>query len=189
MKCQWLLLSVIKKTTVLLPKKHSCLPVASPIYFICYQFLLCYVAYHNNFYWYRYRYLVFESIIYLFNYHADNNSDESSNKICNVGGTNSFKCFNKSLKNKNDNMKCAYVHLKDVKILMGRSRRMGFWRRLSYFLVQAWRSMTRMYCQGATESVHGFNSEFNWESPTARIVHIGDFCFLIFRKLKLSKKR
>lgn len=64
------------------------------------KFLLCSFAYHNNFYWYRNRYLVFESIIYFFNYHADKNGEESSNKICNVGGSNSFKCFDKSLKNK-----------------------------------------------------------------------------------------
>lgn len=103
---------------------------------------------------------MFESIVYFFNYHADKNGEESSNKICNVGGTNFFKCFNKSLKNKNDNIKHAHVHLKDVKILMRRSTCMGVWKRLSYFFVQAWRSLRIMYCQGATESVNGFNDEF-----------------------------
>lgn len=47
---------------------------------------------------------MFESIVYFFNYHADKNGEESGNKICNVGCTNSFKRFNESLKNKNDNM-------------------------------------------------------------------------------------
>lgn len=103
---------VCNKTTVLRLKKSSC----RPIHFICFQLLLCPFAYHNNFYWYRYRYLVFEPIIYFFNYHADKNGEESSNKICNVGGTDFFKCFNKSLQNKNDNIKpcllegCANTH-------------------------------------------------------------------------------
>lgn len=104
---------------------------------------------------------MFEPIIYFFNYHADKNGEESSSKICNVGGTNFFKCFNKSLKNKNDNIKHARVHLKDVKILMRRSRCTGFWRRQSYLFVEAWRSLRIPYCHRATESVNGFNGEFN----------------------------
>lgn len=162
-----------------------CLPVASPVYFICYEFLSRSFAYHNNFYWYRYRYLVFEPIVYFFNYHADKNGEESSNKICNVGGTNFFKCFNKSLKNKNDNIKYTHVHLKALKILIRRSRYMGVW---SYFFVQASKSLRIMYCQGATGSLNGFNGEFIWKSITASIVHTGSLWFPIFRKLILSKK-
>lgn len=159
---------VCNKTTVLRLKKSSC----RPIHFICFQLLLCPFAYHNNFYWYRYRYLVFEPIIYFFNYHADKNGEESSNKICNVGGTDFFKCFNKSLQNKNDNIKpcllegCANTH----EMIQTHS----VWRRPSNF-IQAWRSLRKMYCQGATESVNGFNSEFSGKSITARIFHIGGF--------------
>lgn len=47
---------------------------------------------------------MFESVVYFFNYHADKNGEQSSNKICNVGGTNVFKRFNESLKNKSYNM-------------------------------------------------------------------------------------
>lgn len=68
---------------------------------------------------------MFEPIVYFFNYHADNNGEEPSNKICNIGGPNFFKCFNKSLKNKNDNMKVAHVPFKDVKILIKRSKMHG----------------------------------------------------------------
>lgn len=45
-----------------------------------------------------------------------------------------------------------------------------------------------MYCQGATESINGFNSEFNGKSITAKIVLTGGFCFPIFSQLVLSKK-
>lgn len=118
---------------------------------------------------------MFEPIVYFFNYHADKNGEESSNKICNVGGTNSFKCFNKGLKNKNYNIKHAHVYLKDVQMLMRCSRRIAFWRRPSNLFIQAWRSLRKMYCQGATESINGFNSKFNGKSITARFVNIGGF--------------